>query len=240
MPVLRERLIDSYATFYQRVAPFTDPKQTPQWMLDEMDLTYGPLVASLPEGSRVLDVGCGTGIILHWLSKQRGIIPMGVDRSASQIEIARKCIPHISVECADGLEYMRSHKDSFSAILCTDVLEHIAGDDLSLEWITALLEALVPGGFLFCRVPNAANFTGTYTRYMDLTHVRSFTSTSLLQFLEAGGFRGCSIVPTRSARLSGRARLMVEHYLHRAVFLICGKGSERVFTKDICAIGFND
>ena len=100
---------------------------------------------------------------------------------------------------------VRSNKDSCAAIICTDVLEDISGYDLSLDCITTSRKAIVPGRSLDCLVPNAANLTAIHTRYMDLTHVRSFTPRSLPQVLEA-------------RRGGGRS---------------CGDGSEWVFSKDV-------
>ena len=91
---------------------------------------------------------------------------------------------------SDGLEYLRSNRDSFDGIFCTDVLEHIPGTANCIEWVQAAHNALRPGGFFVCRCPNAANLTAGFSRYIDLTHERSFTDVSMLQLLEAGDLQG--------------------------------------------------
>lgn len=239
MSRIRDIAIERYAEHYARVNsninPITaiSPRQ-----LQGLNLEYGALIASLPAGSKVLDLGCGTGFLLHWLSKQPSIVPYGVDGSASQVAIAHVSLPNIEISCADGLEYLRQHPNTFTAIFCMDVLEHLPSLDLCMEWIQAAQAALVPGGCFFCRVPNGANLTGSYSRYMDLTHERLFTSTSLLQLLELSSLQECAIVPIDSGRLVRRARLAVEHLLHRIIFLICAHPMERVFTSNVCAIGY--
>lgn len=239
MSQLRDRLIEEYAEHYARVnSTNIDPQAVEPTHFQNMQLMYGPLVASLPLGSKILDLGCGTGFLLNWLSKQPGIVPAGVDSSRSQVEIARQGLPGIEISCRDGLGYLQAHPNTFSGIFCTDLLEHIPGKDLCFEWVEAAASALKPGGFFYCRVPNSANLTGSYSRYEDLTHERSFTSTSLLQLLEASSLQDCRIMPIRAAHLSGRVRLAVEQLLHRKIFLICGRGSERVFTFNVCAVGF--
>jgi SAM-dependent methyltransferase len=238
MSYLRDRLIEQYAEFYARVNSNIDPRSVKPRYQKTMQLMYGDLVSSLPSGSKVLDLGCGTGFLLNWLSQQPGIVPVGVDSSKSQSEIARRSLPGMEIYCRDGLDFLREHPDTFSGIFCTDLLEHIPGKDLCLEWVEAAASALKSGGFFYCRVPNAANLTGSYSRYMDLTHERSFTSTSLLQLLEASGLQNCRIMPIRTAHLSGRLRLLIEAVLHRTIFLICGRGMERVFTSNVCAVGF--
>ena len=48
--------------------------------------------AGLREGIKILEVGCGTGSMTTWLSKQVGIKGhiMAVDASEKQLELARK------------------------------------------------------------------------------------------------------------------------------------------------------
>lgn len=238
MSRLRNTLIEQYTDHYRRINVDIESASLDPHVFNVMQLRYGEFVAGLPADSRVLDLGCGTGNVLLWLAQQPNIIPIGVDSSAGQVEIAQRRLPGVDISCDDGLEYLRRNPETFGGIICTDVLEHIPGNDLCLEWVETARAALKPGGFFYCRMPNAANLTGTYSRYMDLTHERSFTSTSILQLLEAAGLEDCRIVPIQAAHLSGRIRLKAEHLLHRAIFQICGRGLERVFTSNVCAVGF--
>lgn len=238
MSRLHDRLIERYAEHYRRVKTEVDPGTL--WSGDArgMDVMYRDLIAAVPRGGQVLDLGCGTGILLSWLGRQPGIIPVGIDASPSQVEVARASLPGTEVVLGDGLAYLRDNPETFAGIFCTDVLEHIPGDDLCLEWVEAARDALAPGGFFFCRMPNAANLAGGYGRHMDMTHQRSFTSVSILQLLDAAALSDCRVVPIRADYVLGRLRLAVEHGLHRAVFRICGYGLERVFTNNICAVGY--
>jgi SAM-dependent methyltransferase len=199
---------------------------------------YGPLLAPLPAGSHVLDLGSGTGVLLSWLAQQPSIIATGVDSSPGQVEAARRSLGASSarVVLQDGLAFLRAHPATFAGIFCLDVLEHLPTLDLCLEWVEASRDALLPGGFFLGRVPNAANLTGTYGRYIDLTHHRAFTRPSLIQLLEAADLTEARVVPIRSGHATGRARLALEHALHRAVFLLCGNGLESVFTNNVCAL----
>jgi len=203
----------------------------------QMQRTYGPLLAALPKGSKVLDLGCGAGYLLRWLSLQPGIVPVGVDASPSQVAVAQRAVPEVDIYCEDGLAFLRGRPDTFSAIFCMDVLEHLEDEDQCLLWLQESARALRPGGFVVCRVPNAANITGVYTRYMDLTHKRSFTSTSLIQLIQAAGFIRCSVVPYRAGCLKGAVRLWAENLLHRVLFRICGQVHETVFTSTVCVAG---
>ena len=238
MSRLRRILAERYAEHYARVNYSVDPREVKRRLLKGMQRTYGRLVASLSAGSRVLDLGCGTGILLYWLSKRPGVVPAGVDNSPSQVELARSVLPGVDIHCADGLDYLRKNPDGFSGIFCTDVLEHIPSRDLCLEWVEAARAALRPGGFFFWRVPNAANLTAAYSRHMDLSHERIFTDTSILQLLEAAGLQDCRAGPFRAGGAAGRVRDAVAWLLHRIIFLACGQGRERIFTNTVCAVGF--
>lgn len=238
MSRLHHLLLERYFDHYARLNASADPRLLSRNHRRQMDRTYGPYVSGLPAGSRVLDLGCGSGGLLYWLSLQRGIVPCGVDTSTSQIAVLRRALPDIETDCVDGLAFLLRHPGEFSVIFCTDVLEHVPGDDACLQWVEAARDALRPGGCFVCRVPNAANLLGGYSRYIDLTHVRSFTPHSLLQLIDAAGLERCAIVPHRPGHPFGRIRMGVSTLLHRLFFLLCGHQPAEAFTSNVYAIGY--
>jgi len=235
MGELHEMLVDKYAEHYERVNRGCLTLQSDR-MHKGMQANYGDLLAGLPKGSRVLDLGCGTGFLLDWMARQPNIVPVGTDASASQLDIARKNLPGVELHCADGLRHLRAHAGEYAGIFCLDVLEHIPTEDLCYQWVVAAANALQPGGFFLCRTPNAANLLASYSRYMDLTHVRCLTRTSMLQLLEAAGFDRCEILPLRSASLKGKVRLSAERLLHRVVFKVCGHNPEPIVTSNVMGL----
>jgi 2-polyprenyl-3-methyl-5-hydroxy-6-metoxy-1,4-benzoquinol methylase len=52
--------------------------------------------AAIPQGQRVLDVGCGTGVITLALAK-RGCTAVGTDASEAYLDGARRLRPHEAV-----------------------------------------------------------------------------------------------------------------------------------------------
>jgi 2-polyprenyl-3-methyl-5-hydroxy-6-metoxy-1,4-benzoquinol methylase len=237
MTPIRQQLLEQYAHHYARANATVDALQVDPALFGAMELTYGPLLSTVPPGGCVLDVGCGAGFLLRWLATRPAIVPVGIDLSEGQAALARRNAPSASVHVGDALVYLRRRRTAFGAIFCTDVLEHVPHADL-LEWVRALREALVPGGFVVCKVPNAANLTGGQLRYIDLTHERSFTRLSLVQLLEAAELVDCRVLPVRAPHLSGRVRLLLERLLHRAVYRICGDGREDVFTRTLTVAAF--
>lgn len=233
-----DKLLYSYAAHYQRGNAYgVDPRAVPDRLRRMNEATFGRFIdRRLAPGAAVLDLGCGTGLLLGWLSSRPGLRLFGVDASESQVAIAKTCLPHVSVECNDGLRYLEAREGSFDAIFCLDVLEHLDSDVL-LDWVEAARRALRPAGFLLCRGPNAANLTAPYARYMDLTHHRCFTYGSFVQLLETGGFKNVESVPVRAGHPGGAARQFVESAVHRAIFRLCGRALERVFTSTIVVVG---
>lgn len=203
-----------------------------------LEATYGSYLNLLTPGSRVLDLGCGTGYLLFWLSS-KGLVASGVDQSPSMVKVARQFLPDMEIALDDGLAFLRKHPASFSAIFCHDVLEHLPTEDLCVELIQAARHALLPGGFFICRVPNAANLTGSHCRYIDFTHRRSFTSLSLIQLLETSGLSDCRIIPLRRKQLLRQLHLRAVTLFHLALFLFCGNRMERHFHRVIIGVGFN-
>lgn len=240
---LRAKLFELYDRHYQRalaggsLANITDPTKIPRHHLRMWDLTYGHLIRNLPPGSEVLDLGCGTGLFLYWLKQYRNIVPVGVDTSPTMVSLAKMMHPDLVITCSPGLPFLRNNVGRFRGIFSLNVFEHLPDEEL-FDTAVACIEALTPGGFLCVECPNAANLAGGYFRYIDLTHVRSFTAFSLIQLLEAAGFAQCEAFEPRPARLVGHIRRFLERILHRCTFAICNNTSERVFSAAIACVGW--
>lgn len=238
MSTLHDIAIRDYSEHYARMNPTLDAAKLPQRTYRNMQLMYGPLVGGLAPGQAVADLGCGAGFMLRWLARRSDLRIVGVDASEGQVEYSRKAAPSVEVVFQDALSFLRNHPNEFGGLFCVDMLEHLETDHDVFAFLLAAKAALQPGGFLVCRVPNAAHVLGSYGRYMDITHHRSFTSHSLRQALSAAGFKNIELIRTRSSSWLGQLRLYLEHVLHTALFVLGGYLTERTFTQNVIAVGF--
>ena len=233
LSTLHEIATRQYTEHYAGMNPTLDAERMPKRSYRNMELMYGPLVNQLGSGRAVADIGCGAGFLLHWLEDKAGLISFGVDASPGQVDLARRAAPHAEVVCADGLSFLRSTQRRFGGIFCIDMLEHLETDQDVLDLLSAVWDALEPGGFFICRVPNAAHVLGSYSRYIDITHHRGFTAPSLRQAFAAAAFVDIGIIPAQSSIWLGKLRLRLEYMFHRALFLLGGFPHENTFSQNI-------
>jgi len=97
-------------------------------------------------GLRVLDVGCGGGILSEALA-ERGASVVGIDLAESALQAAEA--PRAGQAVEYRLESSRdaaARGESFDAVTCMEMLEHVADPAAVLRDIHALLK---PGGWAF-------------------------------------------------------------------------------------------
>jgi len=100
-------------------------------------------LSAVPAGARVLDAGCGEGVLVDEFRDRLAIT--GVDASYSSPHVRQGSV--LALPFADG---------SFERVLCLDVLEHLSLAEQPIA-LAELHRVLVPGGELFVSVPNLAH-----------------------------------------------------------------------------------
>ena len=158
------------------------------------------LTSHIAPGARVLDLGCGSGAIGRYLAQRDGAGTTVIDGLTISADEARLAAPHYRrVEVAD-LDNARLADlfpaQSYDAIVCADVLEHIRQ---SPRVLAECRQLLAPEGRLLLSIPNAgyaglvAELMAGEFRYrqeglLDETHVRFFTRRTLMRFLREHGW----------------------------------------------------
>lgn len=107
------------------------------WMLDTLQ---SEIVAPLADGKDVLEVGCGTGLLMERL-KGRCRSLAGLDISPGMAERARKRGHRVTVGSADSLPF---EDQSFDAVYSFKVLAHVEPIEKALSEIARVLR---PGGW---------------------------------------------------------------------------------------------
>jgi SAM-dependent methyltransferase len=105
----------------------------------------------LPEGSSIIDIGCGNGNVAYQLAKI-GYKVTGIDLDESSISYAREKFkhPNLKFEVQDAL-LINSGKIQYDGIVCSEVLEHLDHPEILLKAIKKLLR---PAGIFVATVPN--------------------------------------------------------------------------------------
>jgi 2-polyprenyl-3-methyl-5-hydroxy-6-metoxy-1,4-benzoquinol methylase len=109
------------------------------------------ITKNIPAGEEILDVGCGNGIITATVGKS-GFVVTGIDASEKTIAAARSAnnLPNVKFMVVTAGE-LAVQRGRFSAIICSEVLEHLH-DPSSL--LNILKMSLKDNGILVVTVPN--------------------------------------------------------------------------------------
>jgi SAM-dependent methyltransferase len=102
------------------------------------------MAALLPDGARVLDLGCGPGLAARWLERRFDVV--GVDLSKRQIAAARLAAPRSTFVVGD-MTRLELSAGSFDAAVALYSLTHLALADIEPTLIR-VANWLRPHGFL--------------------------------------------------------------------------------------------
>tara|TARA_R110002095_G_scaffold215072_2_gene208415 strand:- start:1911 stop:2969 length:1059 start_codon:yes stop_codon:yes gene_type:complete len=145
------------------------------------------LTRQIPPQGRVLDVGCGRGVILKTLA-DAGLETHGFEVNRDAIEGLDS---QIQAHVAASLVEAKFDAEYFDAIIFWHVLEHVSDPRKTLEEAHRILR---PGGVLVVAVPNAsswqARITGSAWFHLDPPrHLFHFPLPALKQLLGSIGFQ---------------------------------------------------
>lgn len=100
-------------------------------------------------GQKVIDIGCGGGILTETLAK-KGAQVTGIDKSDALIDVAKKHAEEnqlsINYYLTDAETFAKNHSQSFDVVCCMELLEHVS-DPCSL--IHACSDLAKPGANIF-------------------------------------------------------------------------------------------
>ena len=113
--------------------------------LNPLRLEYIDRAVSL-SGKRILDVGCGGGILSESMAR-RGARVLGIDLSRAVLEVAElhalEAGVTVEYRCFAAEELARERPAAFDAVTCMEMLEHVPDPAAALAALAALVK---PGG----------------------------------------------------------------------------------------------
>jgi methionine biosynthesis protein MetW len=155
------------------------------------------VLAAVPDGARVLDVGCATGYLAAAL-RERGCTVVGIEADPDAAAQARA---HCDAVVVGDVEAPRTRAETaargpFDVVMCADVLEHLRDPWEVLAWLRTLLR---DGGRAVVSLPNIAHWTarrellrGRFPQadhgLFDRTHLRFFTRATARDLAARAGF----------------------------------------------------
>lgn len=154
------------------------------------DINFGLLKYRPADGKKVLDVGCGNGLMGE-LYRKTGNSYYGIDQARDMEEKANKRLN--GFYCADVTDFIKIKKllkkEKFDIIIFADILEHLV-DPVSV--VNFYKGYLAKNGLIYISVPNIAvwyvrmwillgKFDYGPCGVLDRTHLRFFTKNNLLK-----------------------------------------------------------
>ncbi|PRD45761.1 hypothetical protein C5748_00980 [Phyllobacterium phragmitis] len=157
---------------------------------------YLPLLETLershPNARKALDLGSGRG---EWLGliMEKGWEGIGVDPSAGMANSALEA--GIQTVAEDALTFLKKQDDqSFGLVTAFHIVEHLETVYL-LDVINEIQRVLIPGGVLIIETPNPENLTvGTWSFYMDPTHVKPIPPLLLQFHVQTSGIENAHVI----------------------------------------------
>jgi len=150
-----------------------------------------------PADLRVLDIGVGTGSMMHWL-RHKGITPSGVD-------ISERLVTHLKEKGFDVMLHDMNETPLpvpdrlYDVIIAMDVIEHVI---CPLFFMEQVRNVCAPGGHVILSTANSRTFKSLYTlaaggRFpwtcperdgWDCGHLHYFTSRDIVDLGRRYGF----------------------------------------------------
>lgn len=150
------------------------------------------IAIKVPQGSLVLDVGCGSGMLGRFLSEHNECIVDGVDIDPEAIDLARPKYRNVFIANLeiDNLTKLFKHA-TYDCIVIADVAEHLVHPEQLFEDVKKLLK---PNGKLLFSIPNISHISAgleltlgrfSYQRkgLLDSTHVRFYSRQGFVEKL---------------------------------------------------------
>jgi ubiquinone/menaquinone biosynthesis C-methylase UbiE len=148
------------------------PGKTPQTIYDEHIYRY-IFAASLAENKLVLDVACGTGYGVGYMTEKGAGEVVGVDISMLAVDYAQERLGRnnkASFVCADAIR-LPFVDNAFDIVVSFETIEHIRQ---CRKFLAECRRVLKENGLLICSTPNRRIFSPNLAKPINTFHVKEF------------------------------------------------------------------
>lgn len=158
-----------------------------------VSLAKQKLISSMiDDGSRILDIGCGDGNLLEFLSRDKNIKGSGIDVSIKAVDLTRR--KGIEARVADLTQADSQLDDTYDYAIISEVLEHLPNPEQLMFKLKGKINK-----FIIVTIPNTG-FIGERLRLLSgrfpkqwvlhpSEHIRFWTVTDFIYWCEQLGFK---------------------------------------------------
>ena len=163
------------------------------WFTARREILLHVIGQLVPDGTSILDIGCGTGFMLEALRSRYdawGLEPDPAVRARTRAAVRGRVLP------GDAADFSALGQRRFELVLLLDVLEHVEDDVAALR---SAMSAAAVGGRLLLTVPGAPEL---WSRHDERNgHFRRYSVATLRTLLDAAEFTPATLTHFNSRLL---------------------------------------
>lgn len=153
-------------------------------------------VTLIPEGSKILEIGCATGFMAEYLIKEKKCIVDGVELALDEAREAKKKLRNVITGDIEDKDTIKQIEDTYDIVFASALIEHLKDPWLSLKTWKKVLKK---DGRILITTSNIAHWSMrlkmmkgqfNYEQYgiLDNTHLRFFTTESFQKLVTDCGY----------------------------------------------------
>lgn len=230
----RKKLYDNYVSKFKKTPRTLEISEINQFF-QVYHHRYLPSLVDIGFNCKILEVGCGPGLLLAFLKNYGFGNLTGLDISVEQAEIARGY--GLTIHVADVFDFLENRPEEFDVIIAIDFIEHFNKNELS-DLMKLFYQALTKNGLLILQTPNGEGLFSRSIMYGDLTHETILTESSLQQLLLTFDFQNIVFneIPPVSKNTAGKIRLILWKFIRIMAIIIkriCTSKNQNLWTENL-------
>ncbi len=156
-------------------------------VIEDSNHVWNKLSSLIPNGSKVLDIGCSSGNFGEFLIRQKSCKVDGVEPDKKDADIAKQKLSKVWNFVIDDPMNVKQISEKYDVLVFADVLEHLIHPEETLKLVKQLVR---PTGRIVFSVPNMAHisvrlallggdFKYTETGLLDKTHLHFYDNDTI-------------------------------------------------------------